>query len=250
MKAFIYAAGIAVRLGPIAQTTPKILLEFGGRSLLEWHVLRLTAAGVDQIRVITGHLREPVSKAIHALKGRHAADVREIFNPDFQEGSVLSMAVSVPEAELCDPFALLMDGDVLYDSRMLPRLIGSPHPTALLIDRGYSAADDDPVLVPIMRGRPVDFAKRWRGEADQVGESVGFFKVSAADMVELAQDVRSRSRGEGRMDSYHDVIRAMTLKGLFAHEDATGLPWIEIDFPQDAAQARDRVMPLILRSND
>ena len=250
MKAFIYAAGSASRLGPIAKSTPKVLLEFGGRTLLEWHVHRLAAAGVNEIRVVTGHLREAVVKAIGSLKGRYAAEVSEIHNPDFQEGSVLSMAVMINEAELCDPEVLLMDGDVLYDERMLPLLLSSPHPTALLIDRGYSAADDDPVLVPIMEGRPVDFVKRWRGEADQVGESVGFFKVSSADLTEFAREVRSRSRGAGRMDSYHDVIRTMVLDGRFGHEDATGLPWIEIDFPQDIILARDRVAPLIFRSDD
>ena len=41
MKAIICAAGRGVRLGA---NSPKILLEFGGRSLLEWHALRLREA--------------------------------------------------------------------------------------------------------------------------------------------------------------------------------------------------------------
>ena len=43
----------------------------------------------------------------------------EIYNPDYSEGSVLSMAVSLRKLESCSPFALLLDGDVLYDTRML-----------------------------------------------------------------------------------------------------------------------------------
>ena len=31
----------------------------------------------------------------------------------------------------------------------------------------------------------------------------------------------------------------------FGFEDVTGLPWIEIDFPEDVVRARDEVLPAI-----
>jgi choline kinase len=31
----------------------------------------------------------------------------------------------------------------------------------------------------------------------------------------------------------------------FGFEDVTGLPWIEIDFPEDAARATDEILPAI-----
>jgi choline kinase len=46
MKAIIYAAGRGTRL---QSDSPKILLEFGGRTLLEWHALRLREAGVREV---------------------------------------------------------------------------------------------------------------------------------------------------------------------------------------------------------
>lgn len=248
MNAFIYAAGRATRLGPAAQNRPKLLIEFGGRSLLEWHVIRLKEVGVGRIRVITGFLRPMMQAAIFELATRYSVDIEEIYNPDFQEGSVLSMAVSLPQVEASGPSALLLDGDVLYGREMLARLISSPHRTALLVDRGYSAADDDPVLVPINAGRPFDFVKRWRGEADQLGESIGFFKVAQEDIAALVAETRSRESGAGRMDSYDEVIRAMVRKGLFGHEDVTGLPWTEIDFPEDVRFANEKVLPALLES--
>lgn len=246
MNAFIYAAGRATRLGPGYQNRPKLLIEFGGRSLLEWHVIRLQEVGVRRVRVITGYLQPIMQAAISELAARYPVDIEEIFNPDFQEGSVLSMAVSLPQVETCKRFALLLDGDVLYGTEMLSRLIHSPHRTALLVDRGYSAADDDPVLVPINAGRPFDFAKRWRGEADQLGESVGFFKLDQEDIPALVAETRSRETGAGRMDSYDEVIRALVRKGLFGHEDVTGLPWTEIDFPEDVRYANEKVLPALL----
>jgi choline kinase len=140
---------------------------------------------------------------------------------------------------------LLMDGDVLYPQQLLRQLVGSPHRTALLIDRDYSTADDDPVLVPIADGKPFDFVKRWKGDADMVGESIGFFKVAHEDLPELIALTLNMSTGAGRSASYDDVLRRMVQAGRFGHEDVTGLPWIEIDFPADVERAAREVLPAI-----
>jgi choline kinase len=33
--------------------------------------------------------------------------------------------------------------------------------------------------------------------------------------------------------------------GSFGFEDVTGLPWIEIDFPEDVVRASDEILPAI-----
>ena len=33
----------------------------------------------------------------------------------------------------------------------------------------FSTDDDDPMLVPVKNGRPIDFCKQWSGDADFVG---------------------------------------------------------------------------------
>ena len=244
MKAIIYAAGRGVRLG--AQS-PKVLLELGGRTLLEWHVLRLRDAGVRKLVVVTGHLREQITAVLPRLTEAYGLAVREIFNDRFEEGSVLSLFASLPEITGSVRPVLLMDADVLYPRHMLERLIGSPHPTTLLLDREFSTDDDDPVLVPVKNGRPFEFRKKWTGEADLVGESIGFFKIAREDMPMLAKETCERSMGRNCSDSYDDVLRAMVVAGVFGYEDMTGTPWTEIDFAADVAKARDVVLPAIER---
>jgi choline kinase len=143
-----------------------------------------------------------------------------------------------------------MDADVVYPGEMLRRLIDAPERTALLLDREYSTDDDDPVLVPVKNGRAFDFRKQWSGEADFVGESIGFFKIARADLPLLIQETRARSAGSDVRDSYDDVLRAMVVAGRFGHVDVTGLRWTEIDFPDDLARARDIVLPAIERLYD
>jgi mannose-1-phosphate guanylyltransferase len=66
MKAFLLAAGLGTRLRPITDTTPKCLVEIGGRSLLDIWLDALTKAGVHQVLVNTHHLA--------GLVEAHAAD--------------------------------------------------------------------------------------------------------------------------------------------------------------------------------
>lgn len=244
LKAIIYAAGRGVRLGA---GSPKVLLEFGGRTLLEWHALRLHEAGVNEVVVVTGHLREQIAEVLPGISKRYGLKTREIVNERFEEGSVLSLAVSLPEiAGSVDP-VLLMDADVLYPTPMLDRLIQTPHRTALLLDRDFCSTDDDPVLVPVRNGRPFDFRKNWSGDAELVGESIGFFKIAPDDLLMLVNETHSRCIGRNCADSYDDVLRAMAVAGVFGYEDVTGMPWIEIDFPGDIVRARDEVLPAIER---
>ncbi|MFW2405373.1 MAG: N-acetylmuramate alpha-1-phosphate uridylyltransferase MurU [Gammaproteobacteria bacterium] len=49
MKAMILAAGRGERMRPLTDSTPKPLLEVGGRALIEHHIGALAAAGVDEI---------------------------------------------------------------------------------------------------------------------------------------------------------------------------------------------------------
>src|SRR5207249_10018831 len=96
MKAIIYAAGRGTRL---QSDRPKILLEFGGRTLLEWHALRLSESGVREVALVTGHLRNQIAEMLPVICDRYHLAVREIVNPRFYQGSVLSLRVSLPEIE-------------------------------------------------------------------------------------------------------------------------------------------------------
>jgi choline kinase len=245
MKAIIYAAGRGTRL---ELDSPKILLEFGGRTLLEWHALRLREAGISEVVLVTGYLRKQIAELLPGICARHDVAVREIVNPRFAEGSLLSLKVSLPEIEDRSESVLLMDADVFYPTGMLDRLIGSPHGTALLLDREFSTDDDDPMLVPVKNGRPIDFRKQWSGDAEFVGESIGFFKIAPADFPLLIKETQARSRGPSCADSYDDVLRTLVHAGRFGYEDVTGLRWIEIDFPADVIHARNQLVPAIVRS--
>ncbi len=242
----ILAAGVGRRLGddPELQGRPKALLTFEGDTLLARHVRALRQAAVTDITVVVGFAAGQVRSALGQLDaGPH---VSVIVNPDFREGSVVSLWVARSVLRSGRP-VLLMDADVLYDSRLLARLVASTNPDCLLLDRDIEPGDE-PVKLCIQDGRIVDFHKRPTRAHQWHGESVGFFRFSARTAAELAERAEAYVSSGRRAFEYEEPIRDMILDappGRFGFEDISGLPWTEIDFPEDVVKAR-RLLPELI----
>ena len=240
MRAVILAAGVGRRLG---HDNPKILLEFGGRTLLERHLAILAALGVRDVVIGIGHQALAIERALEALG---ETDVSTIYNPDYERGSILTLWC-VREALTAGGPVLLMDGDVLYDHRVLATLIETRHADCLLVDRAYEPGDE-PVKVGLVDGVPADFGKTIDAALEAYGESVGFFRLSegiAEALIETSGRMIEEGGSERPMeDAITAVIRAESPH--FGFEDVTGLPWIEIDFPEDVDRAETDILPKLV----
>lgn len=64
MKAMILAAGRGERMRPLTDQTPKPLLQAGGRSLIEYHLLALAEAGIGEVVVNHAHLGGRIEAAL------------------------------------------------------------------------------------------------------------------------------------------------------------------------------------------
>ncbi len=235
-RAIILAAGIGRRLG--GDGGPKCLLRFAGATLLARHLAILRGAGVDDITVVVGHEAARVRDAA-------GAGIACLVNPDYREGSVVSLWTARGVLESGAP-VLLMDADVIYDARLMARLLGGAGEDRLLLDRDLEPGDE-PVKICIEDGRIVDFHKRPRLPHDWHGESVGFFRFAAGTARELAGRAADYVAGGRRQMEYEEPIRDMILEhpGRFTFEDVTGLPWTEIDFPEDVEKARGLLAELV-----
>lgn len=63
-QALIFAAGRGERLRPLTDTTPKPLIEVGGKPLIVWHLEKLAAAGMRDVVINTSHLAEQFEPAL------------------------------------------------------------------------------------------------------------------------------------------------------------------------------------------
>jgi mannose-1-phosphate guanylyltransferase len=80
VKAFLLAAGVGSRLRPITDTTPKCMLPFGGRPLLDIWLDEFDRAGVDEVLVNLHHLPEVVRG--HMAARTAPPKVRTFFEPE------------------------------------------------------------------------------------------------------------------------------------------------------------------------
>jgi len=245
MRAVILAAGRGRRLGGFGDSRPKILLRFGGRSLLQRHLEILEHCGVSDVDVVVGYRADTIRDEIKAL-GR-AGRVNLIENPRYAEGSVVSLWSAGSALASGQPI-LLMDGDVLYDWRLMQRLVGSTRDNCLLMDRNIEPGDE-PVKLCIAEDRIVDFHKKPRNPYEFHGESVGFFRLSSGIAAALLAGADGYVASGRHDQEYEEPLRDLILasaKDVFGYEDITGLPWSEIDFALDVARARTTIVPRLV----
>ncbi len=251
----ILAAGRGRRLargsGGDPDQLPKILLRFGGRTLLERHLERLARAGAGPVTLVVGYRAELIEAELERVG--HRDQVALIHNPAWRQGSVVSLDAGRGVLERGGP-VVLMDGDVIYDQRLIDRLMATAHPAALLLDRELEPGDEPVKICVSDGGRMVDFAKLPEAAHAWHGESVGFFRFDAEVAASLALRVRATVESGGCMLDYEEPIRALIREDAqrpktagpptFGYEDITGLPWTEIDFMEDVAKAQ-ALLPLL-----
>ena len=239
-SAILLAAGVGNRLGD-SHDGPKVLLEFNGRSLLARHMDALATSGIERLSITVGYMAD----AVRAEAERSSAGLQLNFvdNPRFREGSLVSLWVQRGLLQARQP-VLLMDGDVLYDKRMITRLTGSAYENILLVDRNIEPGDE-PVKICFRGETIVDFRKKPEFEHDWHGESVGFFRFSPAMAIRLFERCDHYVQaGRGDLE-YEEAIRDLLLAepARFGAADVTDLPWTEIDFEEDVARARAEILP-------
>jgi len=245
MQAVMLAAGVGARLLGVGRESddapPKALLRFGGQSLLARHIALLRHAGIEALTLCVGYRAEAIAAEIAACGA--TGFVRTVTNPDFREGSLVSLW-AVREALRGGGDVLLMDADVLYDQRLLARLTQTAHANAFLMDRDIEPGEE-PVKLCVRAGRIVDFEKRVEHAHDYHGESVGFFRFDPAMAEKLAAQADKLVSAGLRDVWYEHAIRDLVLAEphAFGWEEVTGLPWLEIDFPADVARAETVVLP-------
>ena len=65
MKAMIFAAGLGTRLKPLTDNMPKALVPLAGKTLLQWQIERLKAAGITDIVVNVHHFPDMIINYLH-----------------------------------------------------------------------------------------------------------------------------------------------------------------------------------------
>lgn len=110
MNAIILCGGLSTRLGDITKSIPKILVDVGGRSVLDWQLQKLEALGIDRVVLAAGHLADVLQKEVGEERGGTRL-AYAIEKERLGTGGAIKNALGYMEEQ--DAPTIILNGDVL-----------------------------------------------------------------------------------------------------------------------------------------
>lgn len=239
----ILAAGSGTRLTGSAVERPKCLAPFGGTTLLELQLRTLRSCGIADVVVVVGFEAERVRRSC-------GPQVRFIENTRFATTNSL-YSLWLARQVLRTGFVVL-NCDVLFHPALLDDLLAARHDAALLIsypEAGQPPFTDEEMKVAVRRGRVVDMSKHLPPEQTD-GENVGIVKfgpLSAPRLISILDAiVESGQVRDWAPRAFATFARELPLYAI----GTRGLPWTEIDTPEDYNRAVSEIFPATIDAFD
>lgn len=234
--AVILAAGMGSRLGALAQGLPKSLLDVGGQSILARMIDHIMACGIEDAVFILGHMEQHIRDFVRGSFPALAA--RFIVNEDYA-GTNTGFSLMLAEGMTGGGAFVKFDADVVFERDILARLLASPHENVLCIDRNIRLELEEVKVV--LEGDRVTAVGKEVDPAIAAGESIGIEKIGTNTAPRLFAELHRAMRSPGGLGEYYEAsYQRLAAQGVPFHAlDISGLKWVEIDTPEDAAAARE-----------
>lgn len=223
MRAVILAAGKGTRLRPLTETTPKPLIDVGGKPILQ-HVLDALPANINEITIVIGYLGKQIEERIGSTY--HGVPVRYVLQErlDGTGGALELLRRDITEA------TLVVNADDIYAREDLARL--TQFPLAVL-----ARLTSDPVANPL----EVNHANLLRGFLPKRDIIPGgtYWQNCGAYMIDpryfLEQVVEVPVRGGVEASIPHTLAEVAKKEKVHVIEATT---WLPVGTPEELARAR------------
>lgn len=229
MKAVILAAGRGTRLEPLTLEVPKCMVKVRGVPMIDRLIARVREAGIDEIVVVSGHLHEVLSEH---LAGSGCCVV---YNERYHDwGNFYSLLIA--REAVGDDGYVKLDGDVVMDGGVLPKLLAAPGDAVLALDRRDGLGAEE-MKARLDGQRVVELNKRM-DPAAAFGEYIGVEKVTAS-LAPRVFDKLAAMIDLGETDEYYErgYERMMADGVAFGYVDVAECTWTEIDDARDLKAA-------------
>lgn len=223
MQAIILCGGLATRLGSISRKIPKILLEIGGRAVLDWQLGLLKEVGVKETILASGHLHntlyEHAGIFYHGIHINYAKEEKKLGT-----GGAIANAMRYIHTS---PFFVL-NGDVLVTDFSLQEMLERFHNQMAGLLLSVHVNDIRPYgeIASDCDGKIIDFREKQSVcRAGYVNGGVYLFNKTIVNTFPKHEEVFSIER-----DVFPSVANLYALK--------TDADWIDIGVPERLAYAR------------
>ncbi len=233
-SAIILSAGQGSRLLPLTEQKPKCMLDIAGRSILQWQLDALIAAGISEIHVITGFHSDQVEAHL-ATHYPNAGQIRTLFNPFYNVSD--NLASCWMARQHMDNDFLLINGDTIFEPAVLEVVLASPAaPVTLTIDVKESYDEDD--MKVKLDGNSVKNVSKILNAEDTSAESIGMLYFRGQGALDFKANLESQMRSlQGLKSWFLSVVDMMAGQGKVEACNVSGKRWAEIDFIADLEAA-------------
>lgn len=236
MQAIILAAGQGSRLRPLTDHRPKCLVKVQGKSMLEYQLEALCAAGVSECVIVVGHLAAQVRNTIGSRFSNIAITYveNEIYD---RTNNIYSLWLA--RMKVTDD-VLLIEGDLIFEPELLMDAINAPGENVAVVDRFLPFMNGTLILargdvadsMVLKRDQPLGFDYR------SALKTVNIYKFS----YEMVSDELMPALGEhvasGSTDDYYETVIAEAVSDgtVQLHVVRTGpRAWAEVDTVEELA---------------
>lgn len=229
VKGVILAAGMASRLRPLTDHSPKCLLKVGDRCLLQRTVDALVSNGITELVVVTGYLHEMIEDF---LKVTYPQMTIHFINNDVYQttNNIYSLWLTRPYCEGED--ILLMDSDILCDPKIVNVMLSQPG-NAIALNR-HECGEEEMKICIDSEQNITEISKTCSCE-EAVGESVGFERMTAAYTSALFPELDTMMNQEHLENTFYELAFERLIKKGHTYKviDTTDIFSMELDTVED-----------------
>ena len=252
--AVILAAGMGIRLRNVTGLLPKGLLEIGGQSLISRSLESLKNEGIDRAVIVTGFQESLYHE--HLQPQADIPDLEFVHSKQFEEtGSMHSLFVA--KNFLQEDF-LLLESDLLYESRALPSVINFEGPDVVLAS-GETGSGDEVYIYgekcekqpgtttsgSIVRGEIAAISKKPFPDLSVQGELVGISKISLK-LLNLMCEYHDAHLEFPCSRHYEECISDLCPRNAIPFLRVGDLVWTEIDDQSHYNRALKEILPRLI----
>lgn len=236
MIAVIPAAGMATRLRPLTEHTPKCLLPVEGTPLLGRALNAVIGADINEVVIVTGFLGDQITE--YVKKHFPSLKVHWVNNGQYAStNNIYSLYLSRPWCEGRE--MLLLDSDILFDARIIGKLKNAGYPDTLALSRHKCGEEEVKVALDDNH-----LVKKISKEVDTklaAGESVGIEIMSTGYSAALFPELEKMIEGEGLKNVFYEMAfqRLIERGHTFKAVDIAPLNAVEIDTVEDYLAIKD-----------
>lgn len=231
MKTIILAAGTGSRIQELLKGKPKPLLEICGKSLLEHSLDALIRNSIKEIGIVTGFNGEAIKQKIGEKFG--GVKINYLFNEIYEKtGSMHSLFKALGEPEEC----LVLDGDIVYDPRVISGLINFPKKDSVFLAPLCKSGDEVYVVLDDS-GAITHLSKKIQEPLKSNYEFTGISKFSKEFIIKMTE-LHAAQLSRGNFSDYYEdcAFKAANFIPWYGYIDEN-LAWSEVDKKEDIKRA-------------